>query len=97
MFAKFGKQAFAEAATHPSLGNEFYATLLGLDDRQRAVLRLSANPLVNWLWIGGALMTLAPLLGLTRRERPIPAPTEKASPTEKDDGNETGDDADGRA
>ena len=97
VFAKFGKQAFAEAATHPSLGNEFYATLLGLDDRQRAVLRLSANPLVNWLWIGGALMTLAPLLGLTRRERPIPAPTEKASPTEKDDGNETGDDADGRA
>ena len=92
-----GKQAFAEAATHPSLGNEFYATLLGLDDRQRAVLRLSANPLVNWLWIGGALMTLAPLLGLTRRERPIPAPTEKASPTKKDDGNETGDDADGRA
>ena len=31
VFAKFGKQAFAEAATHPSLGNEFYATLLGLD------------------------------------------------------------------
>jgi cytochrome c biogenesis factor len=26
---------------------------------------MSANPLVNWLWIGGAVMSLAPLLGLT--------------------------------
>lgn len=70
VFAKFGRQAFAEAATYPSLGSEFYATLLGLGSDQQAVLRLSANPLVNWLWIGGALMTLAPLLGLSRRKRP---------------------------
>lgn len=70
VFTKFGRQAFAEAATHPSPGSEFYATLLGLDSQQRAVLRLSANPLVNWLWIGGALMSLAPLLGLSRRRRP---------------------------
>lgn len=71
VFTKFGNRAFAEAATHPSLGSEFYATLLGLDSQQQAVLRLSANPLVNWLWIGGALMTLAPLLGLSRRRRPV--------------------------
>lgn len=67
IYAKFSQSAFAEAETHPSLGTEFYATLLGLERGSKAVLHLSAHPLVNWLWIGGALMVLAPFLGLRRR------------------------------
>jgi len=67
IYAKFDRSAFSEAATRPSLGREFYAVLLGLDQEQRAVLSLSSTPLVNWLWIGGLIMTLAPLLGLRRR------------------------------
>lgn len=74
IYAKFDQMAFSEAATRPSLGREFYATLLGVDGEQRAVLRLSSTPLVSWLWIGGAFMTLAPLLGL--RRRPIPPSAE---------------------
>lgn len=69
VYHKFGQSAFSEAATYPSLGREFYATLLGTDSEQRAVLRLSSTPLVNWLWIGGLLMTLAPLISLRRRPR----------------------------
>lgn len=69
LYDKFPRYAFSEATTHPSLGSEFYATLLGING-SKAVLRMSANPLVNWLWIGGALMSLAPLLGLRRRRRP---------------------------
>lgn len=68
LYDKF-QRAFSEATTYPGLGTEFYVTLLGLHEG-KAVLRMSANPLVNWLWIGGALMSLAPLLGLSRRRRP---------------------------
>ena len=72
---KWQRSAFSEATTHPSLGSEFYATLLGVSG-DSAVLRMSSNPLVNWLWIGGALMSIAPFFGLTRKRRPK---TEKAS------------------
>ncbi len=60
---------FAEAAVLPSPGREFYAALLGLDDRERAVLNLSLHPLVNWIWIGGILVCLAPLFMLGSRKR----------------------------
>ncbi|MBQ9105836.1 MAG: heme lyase CcmF/NrfE family subunit [Mailhella sp.] len=69
LYDKWQRSAFSEATTYPSLGNEFYATLLGVSG-DSAVLRLSANPLVNWLWIGGALMSLAPFIGLSRKRRP---------------------------
>lgn len=68
LYDKFQRSAFSEPTTYPSLGSEFYATLLGVNGG-KAVLRMSANPLVNWLWIGGALMSLAPILGLRRRQR----------------------------
>ncbi len=60
---------FAEAAVLPSPGREFYAALLGLDDRERAVLNLSLHPLVNWIWIGGVIVCLAPLFMLGGRKR----------------------------
>ncbi len=69
IYTKFPQQAFAESATLFSLSDEFYASLLGLDSEQRAVLRLSSHPLVNWLWIGGLIMTLAPFLGLAGARR----------------------------
>ena len=56
VYAKWGQMQFAEAAVIPSLGNEFYATLMAVDQQNRAVFRLSSNPLVNWLWIGGILL-----------------------------------------
>lgn len=62
IYANFPKNAYAEASTMPSLGKEFYATFLGLDEQTRAVLRLSVHPLVNWLWIGGTIMSLAPFI-----------------------------------
>ncbi len=68
LYDKFKRSAFSEAATCPSLGREFYVTLLGINGKN-AVLRMSSNPGVNWLWIGGAVMSLAPLLGLRRRRK----------------------------
>ncbi len=60
------RQPFAEASTIFSLGDEVYASLLGLNQQGEASVRLSVHPLVNWIWIGGALMCLFPFLGLKR-------------------------------
>lgn len=67
IFAKWEKMQFAEAAVLPSFGSEFYATLMAVDKENRAVFRLSSNPLVNWMWIGGTLMCLLPFISFRRR------------------------------
>ena len=69
IYDKWNGMQFAEAATLPSLGSEFYATLMALDSQNRASFRLSLNPLVNWLWIGGVLMCLFPFLSFRRRQK----------------------------
>ena len=64
IYAKYPQNAYSEAATRFSLGDEFYATFLGVDENNAAALRVSVHPLVNWIWIGGTLMCLAPLLSV---------------------------------
>ena len=71
VYEKWGQMQFAEASTVPSLGDEFYATLMSINQQGQVTLRLSSNPLINWLWIGGAIMCLLPFLslrGITRKE-----------------------------
>ncbi|GFK94275.1 Cytochrome c-type biogenesis protein CcmF [Fundidesulfovibrio magnetotacticus] len=60
-------QPFAEVSVIPSLGVELYATLLAFSPDRSASLKVSVNPLVNWFWIGGALMCVAGLLAMVRR------------------------------
>ncbi len=69
IYTKFSQQSFSEVGTMPSLINEFYASLHGLDDNHRAVLRVSINPLVNWIWIGSFLMCMFPFLSLTTNKK----------------------------
>lgn len=68
IYTKFGNQQFSEVDTVASLGNELYASLLGLDENQRLTVKFSVHPLVNWMWIGGTLMCLFPFMGLRRRK-----------------------------
>lgn len=74
MYDKFGSMQFSEVDVIPGLGNEIYASLLGLDEDLRVLVKVSVEPLVNWIWIGGALMCLLPLLGLRRRNRQTASP-----------------------
>ncbi len=67
LYSKFGDQHFYEAATLFGLGNEIYASFLGINKDSQVTLRVSVNPLVNWMWIGGTLMCLFPFMGLARR------------------------------
>lgn len=62
-------QPFAEVSTIPTLGDELYATLLSSTEQKSISIKVSVNPLVNWIWIGGTIMCLAGLVGL-RRFRP---------------------------
>lgn len=68
MYDKFGNQQFSEVGTVFSMGNELYASLLGLDPQHRITVKVSVNPLVNWMWVGGTLMCLFPFMGLRRRK-----------------------------
>ena len=69
LYSNFESQVYAEVSTLFSLGNEIYATLLGVDQSGKATLAVNVNPLVNWLWIGGTIMSLLPFLGLARVRR----------------------------
>ncbi|MDR2161097.1 MAG: cytochrome c biogenesis protein CcsA [Desulfovibrio sp.] len=69
-YARFDRQPYGQVATLFSLGNEIYATLLRLGDDGRAALMLQINPLINWIWLGGLLLCLFPLLGTGRAQRP---------------------------
>ena len=59
-------QPFAEVSVIPSLGEEIYSTLLAYSSDQGASIEVRVNPLVNWFWVGGALMCVAGILSLMR-------------------------------
>lgn len=69
IYAKFGEMQFSEVDVISGLGRDIYASLLGMDEDLRVLVKISLEPMVNWIWIGGALMCLAPLLGLWRRKK----------------------------
>uniref|UniRef100_I2PWY4 Cytochrome c biogenesis factor n=1 Tax=Desulfovibrio sp. U5L TaxID=596152 RepID=I2PWY4_9BACT len=53
-----------EVSTLPSLGNELYATVHDLEGERLTPLKISINPMVNWLWIGSVVVCLLPLLAI---------------------------------
>jgi len=70
IYRNFEKQQFAEVSTIPGLGDELYSTLLGFTEGEKASFKISVNPLVNWIWIGGTLMCLLAFLLLRRMPNP---------------------------
>ncbi|MHC1753568.1 heme lyase CcmF/NrfE family subunit [Humidesulfovibrio sp.] len=62
------EQAYAEVAVIPGLGDEIFAVLLGIDQHGHTTVKVNVNPLVNWIWIGGVLFCVAPLLLLRYRK-----------------------------
>lgn len=70
IYRNFPRQQFAEVSVIPSLGDEIYATVLGIDESGKVSFKISVNPLVNWVWIGGTLMCLFGFL-LMKRHREV--------------------------
>ncbi len=69
IYAKFGNMQFSEVDVLSSLGRDIYASLLGMDEDYRVLVKISIEPLVSWIWIGGTLLCLLPLIGLWRVRR----------------------------
>jgi cytochrome c-type biogenesis protein CcmF len=59
-----------------SAGEDFYVTLLAYDpDSGVITLRLFVNPLVAWIWVGGAIVVIGAAFAIwpSRRATPVPA------------------------
>lgn len=64
MYDKFPGMQFSEVDVISRAGEDVYASLLGMDEEYRVLVRFSLEPLVSWIWIGGALMCILPLFGI---------------------------------
>jgi cytochrome c-type biogenesis protein CcmF len=60
------KHPHSEVSTLGGLGDEVYATIHDVDGQKVSPLKVSVHPLVNWIWIGGALLCTVPFLALRR-------------------------------
>jgi len=76
-------QVIGEPSVRPSLGEDVYLTLVAPPDPEtgEATIRVIVQPLVSWLWIGGAVMGLGTVLALFpgRRRDPLSAAGATAS------------------
>jgi len=59
------QQRVSEVDIRYSLTEDLYVVLAGLEDEgSLAILQIFVNPLVNWIWLGGALMILGTVVAV---------------------------------
>ena len=64
-FYKASQQPTSYVAIHPTLSEDLYVVLAGLDpDTGKAIIQVFVNPLVMWVWIGGVVTLLGTLLAM---------------------------------
>ncbi len=62
---KASRQPTTEVAIRPRLSEDIYVVYEGLsDDQHHAVISAHLNPLVNWIWVGGAVLIFGTLVAL---------------------------------
>jgi cytochrome c-type biogenesis protein CcmF len=72
-FFKASQQPTSYVAIHPSLSEDLYVVLAGMDQETgKAIVEVFVNPLVMWVWIGGVIVFLGTLLAL------VPSRVERA-------------------
>ncbi len=58
-------QTWTKVARRSTLAGDVYVTLLGYSEDESSVsIQAQINPLVNWLWIGGAVMVLGGIIAI---------------------------------
>ena len=70
-FTNFGNQPVAMVAIDGNLLRDVYVFMQGFEGDQTAEIQAFINPLVQWLWIGGAIYTLGGLLAFAPARRPV--------------------------
>jgi cytochrome c-type biogenesis protein CcmF len=56
--------AIATPAVRTALGEDLYVTLLAYGAAGTATIRVFINPLVTWIWAGGAIVALGALFAI---------------------------------
>jgi cytochrome c-type biogenesis protein CcmF len=78
----------ASPAVVSGVSGDLYVTLLSVSGSRVATLRVAHNPLVGWIWGGGAVMVLGGLWAMWPRRRRRPARMEPAERPEREPSRE---------
>ncbi len=70
-FTNFANQPVAMVAIDGNLLRDVYVFMQGFEGDQTAEIQAFINPLVQWLWIGGAIYTVGGLLAFAPARRPV--------------------------
>jgi cytochrome c-type biogenesis protein CcmF len=73
-FHKNHESPVTEVAIRNSLVEDLYVILIGQDKDGRTAFKVLVNPLVDWIWIGGAVMCLGGLVAFWPDRRKLLAP-----------------------
>ena len=71
-YAGLGGQALTHVAITTTPLADVYVVLAGTNDDGSASFRVFVNPLVSWVWAGGAVIILGVVLGNIGERSPIP-------------------------
>jgi cytochrome c-type biogenesis protein CcmF len=70
-YAGLGGQALSHVAITTTPVADVYIVLAGTNDDGSAAFRVFVNPLVSWIWAGGAILILGVMLGNLGRRVPV--------------------------
>jgi cytochrome c-type biogenesis protein CcmF len=77
------EQPVTEAAVRSNLLEDVYVSLLEVTDDDSVIFKVIVNPLVSWVWIGGAVAVGGGLIAFWPERRPV-APVRPAAREERD-------------
>ncbi len=79
------QQWVTEVAIHANLAEDLYVILSGLEDDGLATFEVLINPLMSWLWIGGAALIVGALAALWPKRLAAVSPVTQGVPQRIDD------------
>jgi cytochrome c-type biogenesis protein CcmF len=79
LFANFPEQPTGIVAVDSSLRDDLYVFVQGWDANGVAEFHVFVNPLISWLWIGGAVYVVGGLIAFAPVRAPMPARREVAA------------------
>jgi len=80
-YAGLGGQSLTHVAISSSPVADVYVVLAGTNSDGSASFRIFVNPLVTWIWAGGAIIIVGVILGNTGRRRQVAEPVTASVPS----------------